>query len=204
MTHPAIAERRRFLNPELSLLAFQRRVLALAEDPTLPLLERLRFLGIVTSNMDELYMVRMAELRLAVLDDDIARQTDHGDGLSAAARLQAVETEILALLDAQSRCADACIVAAADHGVRLVAWSDLTSIERDGLRDRYLDEIQPDLSPLAITLSPGVPLPHLPHLGLFLAVEYRAEGGVRTHLSEHEIAGRRAPVARMCPDAPAP
>ena len=53
------------LSAELSLLAFQRRVLALAEDPAVPLLERLRFLGIVTSNIDELYMVRMAELRLA-------------------------------------------------------------------------------------------------------------------------------------------
>lgn len=178
---------RNFLNPELSLLAFQRRVLALAEDPAVPLLERLRFLGIVTSNMDELYMVRMAELRLAVLDDDIARQTDHGDGLSARDRLHAVETEIAAILGAQARCATACVREAGKHGVSLVAWHDLAPSERTALRTHYLDEIEPDLSPMAITLSPGVPLPHLPHLGLFVAIVYRGHGATRTHLAEHEL-----------------
>lgn len=178
---------RQFLNPELSLLAFQRRVLALAEDSAVPLLERLRFLGIVTSNMDELYMVRMAELRLAVLDDDIARQTDHGDGLSARDRLQAVEAEIAAILEAQARCATACVREADKHGVSLVSWHDLAHSERTALRAHYLDEIEPDLSPMAITLSPGVPLPHLPHLGLFVAIVYRGHGATRTHLAEHEL-----------------
>jgi polyphosphate kinase len=178
---------RLFLNPELSLLAFQRRVLALAEDPAVPLLERLRFLGIVTSNMDELYMVRMAELRLAASDRDIARQTDHGDGLSAQERLHAVEAEIASILAAQARCADACLADARAHGVTLLSWQALTSAEQHAVRAQYLDEIEPDLTPLAITLSPGVPLPHLPHLGLFVAIVYRATGATRTHLAEHEL-----------------
>ena len=79
------------LNSELSLLAFQRRVLALAEDPSTPLLERMRFLGIVTSNIDELYMVRMAEIRRAAVDEQQDTFTFDAHGLSPSALLDAVE-----------------------------------------------------------------------------------------------------------------
>ena len=175
-----------FFNPELSLLAFQRRVLALAEDPATPLLERLRFLGIVTSNIDELYMVRMAQLRQDAADARTAR-VPHADGQTAQSLLPAVEHEIAEVLAAQSRCAAQCLRDAAAHGVFLLTWSALTKAERDALRTRYLDEIQPDLLPMAITLSPGVPLPHLPHLGLFVAIVYRTAHGTRTHLAEHEL-----------------
>ncbi len=179
------------LNAELSLLAFQRRVLALAEDPSVPLLERLRFLGIVTSNIDELYMVRMAELRLAAIDEGetgpSAPLADYGEGGSARERLEAVEREIADILAAQTRCADQCLRDAAAIGVGLLTWDALTGAEREALRTRYLEEIQPDLSPQAITLSPGYPLPHLPHLGLFVAVVFRAAAGERTRLAEHEL-----------------
>ena len=174
-----------FLSPELSLLAFQHRVLALAEDASTPLLERLRFLGIVTSNIDELYMVRMADLRVAAAN--AADDPHHADGYTAITRLQAVEQELTDLLAAQSRCAATCLREAEAHGVHLLGWAALTDAERAVLRDHYLDEIQPDLSPFAMTLSPGVPLPHLPHLGLFVAIVYRGEGSTRTHLAEHEL-----------------
>ncbi len=164
---------------ELSLLAFQSRVLALAEDHAVPLLERLRFLGIVTSNIDELYMVRMAELRRAAFDEKG----------QATERLQAVERGIDALLVRQSACATDCLREAERLGVRLLSWSELTIDEQHLLRVRYLEEIQPDLRPLAITLSPGHPLPHLPHLGLFLAVLYRRSPGERVHLAEHDLPG---------------
>jgi len=174
-----------FLSPELSLLAFQRRVLALAEDTRTPLLERLRFLGIVTSNIDELYMVRMAELRVAAAN--ASDDPHHADGYSAITRLAAVEQQIAELLAAQSRCAATCLREAEAHGVRMLGWAALTDDERATLSDHYLDEIQPGLSPFAMTLSPGVPLPHLPHLGLFVAILYRGEGSTRTHLTEHEL-----------------
>ncbi len=176
-----------FLNPELSLLAFQRRVLALAADPHLPLLERLRFLGIVTSNIDELYMVRMAELRQAAADATGGTRAHDRDGHTASSLLEAVETGIAEILAAQSACAARCLAGAAAHGVHLLTWNDLSTPERDALHQSYLDEIQPDLMPMAITLSPGVPLPHLPHLGLFVAIVYRAAGSTRTHLAEHEL-----------------
>ena len=180
------AESRQFLNAELSLLAFQRRVLALAENADTPLLERLRFLGIVTSNIDELYMVRMAELRRAAADEKTAL-SPHGDGHSAQSLLAAVDHEIADILAAQTRCATQCLRDAAAYGVQLLSWRELTVTERDAMRARYLEEIQPDLLPMAITLSPGIPLPHLPHLGLFVAIVYRAANGTRTHLAEHEL-----------------
>jgi polyphosphate kinase len=174
---PTISSAHVEIDLELSLLAFQRRVLALAEDHAVPLLERLRFLGIVTSNIDELYMVRMAELRRAAIDD----------AGPAVERLRAVERGIDELLARQTRCAADCLREAERAGVRLLAWSELTSDEQDRLRVQYLEEIQPDLRPLAITLSPGHPLPHLPHLGLFLAVLYRLAPGERVRLAEHDL-----------------
>ena len=174
-----------FLNPELSLLAFQRRVLSLAEDPRTPLRERLRFLGIVTSNIDELYMVRMSGLR-AEADDDNA-SAPRADGLSPRERLLRVEQEVDSLLEAQSRCAQVCLAEAAATGVHLVRWEDLAPDERVQLTARCRDEIHPGLTPLAMTLSPGHPLPHLPHLGLSLAVVFRHERGGTPHLAEFEL-----------------
>lgn len=175
------------LSAELSLLAFQRRVLALAEDATMPLLERLRFLGIVTSNIDELYMVRMAELRRDALDAREDIFTRHAHGYAPDELLSAVEHEITDILAAQARCAAECLAEAARFGVRLLTWDALTSTEREALKARYLEEIHPDLMPLAITLAPGHPLPHLPHLGLFVAVLFRASPNERAHLAEHEL-----------------
>lgn len=175
------------LNAELSLLAFQRRVLSLAENPATPLLERLRFLGIVTSNLDELYMLRMAELRRDAVDSRHDEYTTHAHGYSPEALLDAVEREVTDILAAQSRCATDCLAEAAQHGVHLLQWPDLTEKEQRRLSKRYQRDIQPDLRPLAITLSPGHPLPHMPHFGLFVAVLFRAAEGERQRLGEHEL-----------------
>jgi polyphosphate kinase len=175
------------LSPELSLLTFQRRVLALAEDPATPLRERLRFLGIVTSNLDEIYMVRMPELRHAAAQRGDAAHERATDGLTPGDRLDRVERELAAIVDAQSRCAAECLRAAESLGTRVLEWSELTKSEQDALRARCRDEIHPALSPLAMTLSPGHPLPHLPHLGLSLAVVFRRVGGGESHLAELEL-----------------
>ena len=180
-----MSERETLVTPELSLLAFQRRVLALAEDHTTPLRERLRFLSIVSSNIDEFYMVRMPGLRAAA--KSAHRAVVGGDGLSPIARHREVEREIARLMDAQSCCAAECLVAAARVGSRIVAWSDLTPEEQEPLADKCRDEIHPGLTPLAMTLSPGHPLPHLPHLALSLAVVFRREPGGAPHLAELEL-----------------
>jgi polyphosphate kinase len=182
------------LSPELSLLAFQRRVLALAEDPATPLKERLRFLGIVSSNIDELYMVRMAELRRGAAGP--ASDTVGDGGLTARALLTRFERDVAEILAAQSRGAAACLRDAATHGVTLARWSDLTDGERERLTERCRDEIHPALTPLAMTLSPGHPLPHLPHLALSLAVVFRREAGGARHLAETELP---SDVSRLIP-----
>ena len=175
-----------FLSPELSLVAFQRRVLALAQDHATPLKERLRFLGIVTSNLDELYMVRMAGLRQDAAAADGA-SVRGPDGLTAITRLERVEHDVAEILEAQSRCAVECLRAAAKVGTQLLQWSELSPAEREALRERCRDEIYPELTPLAMTLSPGHPLPHLPHLGLSLAVLFRRSTESASHLAELEL-----------------
>ncbi len=174
------------LDPELSLLAFQRRVLALSDDPRVPLLERLRFLGIVTSNIDELYMLRMAELRRGAVEEA-------GDG-PARAKLELVEATVRALMHEHWRVADVCLRAAEAYGVQVRRWSSLTAEQQTALRAQFEREIQPALRSHAITYSPGHPLPHLPHLGLSLAVVYREHTDSRLRLAEHELP---ADVPRM-------
>jgi polyphosphate kinase len=181
--HPVTPE---LLSPELSLLAFQRRVLALAEDPATPLRARLRFLGIVTSNLDELYMGRVPELRRSAREGDAAHERG-ADGMNAIERLALVERAISELTSAQARCAEQCLRDAAGVGVRLMSWAALDRAEREPLRDRCREEINPGLTPLAMTLSPGHPLPHLPHLGLSLAVVFRRAAGAEPHLAELEL-----------------
>jgi len=174
------------LNAELSLLAFQRRVLALAEDQSTPLYARLRFLGIVTSNLDELYMVRMPALRRGAIQPG-ERDVREPDGLNATERLLLVERELTSILAAQSRCVKVCLQAAQGAGIRLVAWDALDRSSQELLRSRCRDEIQPGLTPLAMTLSPGHPLPHLPHLALSLAVVFRSSPDAEPHLAEFEL-----------------
>ena len=190
-----VIERDTLLNPELSLLAFQRRVLALAEDPATPLRERLRFLGIVSSNVDEFYMVRMPGLRAAARAGRRSVMAD--DGFSAAERYREVQRAIADLLDAQSRCAAACLDDAFAAGARIVSWSNLTDSEREALTDRYREEIHPGLTPLAMTLSPGHPLPHLPHMALSLAVVFRREPGGTPHLAELELPNDMSRLVRI-------
>jgi polyphosphate kinase len=185
------------LNPELSLLAFQRRVLALAEDPATPLRARLRFLGIVTSNLDELYMGRIPDLRRRARDGEGDEAHERGaDGMNAIERLALVERTVAELTSAQARCAEQCLLAAADAGVRLVPWAALGTPQRELLRARCREEINPGLTPLAMTLSPGHPLPHLPHLGLALAIVFRRAAGAEPHLAELELPHD---VARLLP-----
>jgi polyphosphate kinase len=175
------AEPTTLLDPELSLLAFQRRVLALSDDPRVPLLERLRFLGIVTSNIDELYMLRMAELRRGAVEDV-------ADG-PARAKLEVVESTVRALMQDHWRVAAECLRAAERYGVRVRRWASLSDAQQATLREHFVKEIQPALRSHAITYSPGHPLPHLPHLGLSLAVVYRDASDARLRLAEHELPG---------------
>jgi polyphosphate kinase len=114
-----------------------------------------------------------------------ARRGD--DGRTAEERLALVEQAVLELLHAQSRCAEECLAAAAHAGARIARWQDLSPDEREAMRRRFEDEMIPGVSPLTLTLSPGHPVPHLPHLGLLLAVVFRRDSDDRPHIGELEL-----------------
>ena len=174
-----------FLNPELSLLAFQQRVLSLADDSTTPLRERLRFLSIVAANIDEFFMVRMAGLLAAAAappDGDT-----RGDGMSPAEELAAVNATVAEITAHQAAAFESCRDALHAIDVRIVRWNDLAPEHQEGLRDRFRDEIQPLLTPFAMTLSPGHPLPRLGHLSLSMALILRQRSGGPPRFAELEL-----------------
>ena len=173
-----------FLNPELSLLAFQLRVLALAENPETPLQERLRFLSIVSANLDEFFMVRMAGLRASAHEQ---AEEQAGDGMTGTERLEKIIERVAQIVQRQAFCYTECRRALSEVGVHILDWDDLDENERTELRTRSHDEILPALTPLAMTLSPGHPMPHLPHLGSSLAVVFRLDEGDRPHLAQLEL-----------------
>ena len=157
----------RFLNVELSQLAFNQRVLEMAEDPGVPLAERLRFLAIVGSNFDEFFSVRVGALKTALLAGSSARGFD---GLTAREQLEAISARVPPLLTRQIRCAEECLGAAAAKGVRLRRWEELDEAARAALARHFEAEMLPILTPRALTLSPGHPFPIIPQLTLTFGV----------------------------------
>ncbi|MGI9078097.1 MAG: CYTH domain-containing protein, partial [Gemmatimonadaceae bacterium] len=176
-----------FLNSELSLLEFNARVLALAEDPGTPLLERLRFLAIVSANNDEFFMVRVAGLK-----DDASETSEERsqDGMSADEQLIAIALRVPPFLARQYNCYRQCMNELAKHGVRTVTWSELDDAQREYLRGYFRDELYPALTPFAMTLSPGHPFPTIPHLSLSLAVLVLDPGRPPAHFAEVELPER--------------
>src|SRR6476659_3977746 len=157
-----------YLNRELSWLAFNARVLHEAADSRVPLLERLKFLAIFGSNLDEFFMVRVAGLRR-----QIASGTLHhtADGLSAADQLAAIRERVSLLLADQRRCLAMLLDELTPRGVRLVAMADLTPGERRAIDEHFESQIFPVLTPLAV--DPGHPFPYVSNLSLSLAVAVR-------------------------------
>jgi len=148
-----------FINRELSWLAFNGRVLQQAVDTRTPLLERVKFLSIFSSNLDEFYMVRVAGLRRQVASNVQAAPVD---GLSPQEQLEAIDRVVREQLAVQRRCFDDVLEQLAANGIRLVAVSDLTAREW-GTLDEYLEaQVFPVLTPLAV--DPGHPFPYISNL----------------------------------------
>ena len=178
---PVIPE---LLNPELSLLSFQERVLALAEDPSTPLRERLRFVSIVAANLDEFFMVRMSGLLVAA--GEISEEQPE-DSLAVPEQIAAIRDSVREITFRQSVCVRECLAELAENGVYLRRWRELTSAQQDTLSARFRDEIQPLLTPFAMTLSPGHPLPRLAHLSLAIAAIVRNRAGGPPRFAELEL-----------------
>ncbi len=154
-----------FLNRELSTLDFNARVLALAEQQDLPLLERVKFLAIFATNMDEFFQVRVAGLK----DQLAAGIGTAPDGLSVSDQLRAIRAATEKLLE-RRRVAflDHVVPALAEHGIRLIAWDSLDGADRRWAGEMFAERIFPVLTPLAV--DPGHPFPYISNLSLNLAV----------------------------------
>ncbi|MGY1617697.1 RNA degradosome polyphosphate kinase [Geodermatophilus sp. SYSU D00691] len=185
----------RFLNRELSWLDFNARVLELAEDESNPLLERVKFLAIFASNLDEFFMVRIAGLKRRQSTGLTVRSPD---GLTIREQLARVieRTQDLVhrhtnvfLKDVAPRLEDA--------GIRIVHWEDLAEADTKRLREYFRDQVFPVLTPLAV--DPAHPFPYISGLSLNLAVSVREPEGGTSHFARVKVPNN---VPRFVPVGP--
>lgn len=159
----------RFLDRERSWLAFNERVLELAEDPETPLLERANFLAIFASNLDEFFMVRVAGLKRRIATGVATRSAS---GLQPRDVLDQIWTRSRELMARHAACYQQDVAPAlADEGLHLMRWQELTEKEQARLFTLFRQQIYPVLTPLAV--DPAHPFPYISGLSLNLAVVVR-------------------------------
>jgi polyphosphate kinase len=158
-----------YFNRELSWLDFNQRVLELAEDPEVPLLEQIRFCAIYASNLDEFYMVRVAGL-FDQLDAGIDARGP--DGLGPGAQIDAIQERVLELDRRLQRCFEGRLRPELEqHGIRIVTLDTASAEERREIDARFHEQVFPALTPLVIGL--GRPFPYISNLSLSLGVLLR-------------------------------
>ncbi|MDT5007453.1 MAG: polyphosphate kinase [Mycobacterium sp.] len=173
----------RYLNRELSWLDFNARVLALAADTSLPLLERAKFLAIFSSNLDEFYMVRVAGLKRR---DEMGLSVRSADGLSPREQLRRISERTQQIAN---RCAhvflDSVRPALADEGILIVTWLQLDDDERGRLSTYFHEQVFPVLTPLAV--DPAHPFPFVSGLSLNLAITVKVPDDGGQHFARIKV-----------------
>jgi polyphosphate kinase len=158
-----------YINRELSWLEFNRRVLQEAKDESVPLLERVKFLAIFSSNLDEFFMVRVARLKRMVFDAD---QSVDPDGLTPATTLTAISARMHELADEQHSCfLNTIMPQLSAEGIHLVRPEEMNGEQERFLEDVFHRTLYPIVTPLAI--DPGHPFPYLANRSLCLVVSLR-------------------------------
>jgi polyphosphate kinase len=184
LAHPPLTDPgSRYLNRELSHLSFDERVLALAEDPSLPLLERVRFLAILSQNLDEFYQVRVAGLKE---QQEVAPPPISPDGLTPGEQLSAIRRGVDALEARQSKVFNQDLIPClAEVGIHFLRITDLSPADLASLAEIFNEQIFPVLTPLAV--DPAHPFPYISNLSLNLAVMVREPLGRRSRFARVKV-----------------
>lgn len=194
---------RRFLfNRELSWLEFNRRVLQEALDETNPILERLKFLSIFSTNLDEFFMIRVSGLK-----EQIAENVSElsPDGLSAGEQLREIREKLRPMLAEQMQClGEEVFPQLSENGIVICKYADLTETEKQRLNDYFLQNVFPILTPQAVDASH--PFPYISNLSLNIGVmvepdKTKSEGKLKRLFSEPRFARIKLPpnVSRLIP-----
>lgn len=169
----------RFFNRELSWLGFNWRVLDEAANPRQPLMERVRFLSISASNLDEFYMVRVAGLIGLEREGVKSRSID---GRTPVEQLQAIDADARRLIERQQELWSALLKELEEEGVEVVSGKKLTKADKAHLERHFLQDVFPILTPLAI--DPAHPFPFLPNKGFAMALHLKPVGQSQGHGAE--------------------
>ena len=170
---PEGLKRTQFFNRELSLLEFHARVLEEALDKRNPLLERLKFLSIFSSNLDEFFMIRVSGLKEEL---ELEVMTLSPDGLTPKQQLEKIRSRILPLVERQSKCLmDEVLPELQSAGIELASFASLTRYEKQSLEQYFLEKVFPILTPLAV--DPSHPFPYISPLSLNIGLTVEAPDG---------------------------
>ena len=173
----------RFLDREVSWLHFNTRVLELAEDPAVPLLERVRFLAIFASNLDEFFMVRVAGLKRRIA---AGVAVPSASGLMPREVLEQIWGSTLALMERHARLfRDEIVPALVKEDIELLRWADLTREEQKACKKLFKERVFPVLTPLAV--DPAHPFPYISGLSLNLAVLVRNPKTDKEHFARVKV-----------------
>lgn len=168
-----------FFNRELSLLEFHARVLEEALDDRNPLLERLKFLSIFSSNLDEFFMIRVSALKEELEDSHVVSH----DGLTPDQQLAKVRERVLVLIDEQARCLREDVLPQLNNtGLSLVPYESLSRHEKENLKEYFIEKVFPVLTPLAV--DPSHPFPYISPLSVNIGLMVQAP-------NEAKFSGRR-------------
>ncbi len=183
-----------YLNRELTWLAFNARVLHEADDPRNLLLERVKFLAIVSNNLDEFFMKRIGGLKQQI---GAGVHTPSVDGRTPSEQLRVCQTRVREMHVEQKRIFDALMVLLAARGIGVVKVNDLTPDAQGRLREYFRANIFPMLTPLA--MDPAHPFPFISNLALNLLVTLRYPGGNESYMARIKVPVSRDVSKRLIP-----
>jgi polyphosphate kinase len=168
-----------YLNRELAWIEFNRRVLAVAQDTSVPLLERIKFLAIFSNNLDEFYMVRVASVHEKM---KLGVPTNRPDGIQPGQLLMEIREHVLELVHQQRVTMREIFEQLEQHGIRVASLSELETEQREALRAYFQEEVFPVLTPLAV--DHVRPFPFISNLSLNLVVWLKRDHKNNNHQLE--------------------